>query len=237
MGHGYKHGSGGGTSLNFKIVGGTTRPTNPPENTIWVNTATKITSWIFSATEPSSAEEGMVLISVGTASNVAFSATKKNPIMVYPLYAKQCVSGAWVKVDAEIYQDGWTDLLTEVVFFADGEFNIDTFGSVESTNGSYSVINSCIRMQGSSSLSHEKAYDVTAFNTIEIVISNHQYAPMYVYLVDESGKANSLTPIFLNTAGTHTLNISDYFGPYYLHLNTVDSASNYIEISSVKFKV
>ena len=43
---------GGGENLNFKVVGGTTEPSNPKENTIWVNTDTAITSWDFSATEP-----------------------------------------------------------------------------------------------------------------------------------------------------------------------------------------
>lgn len=42
----------GGTSLNFKVVGGTTAPSNPKENTIWVNTDHKITEWHFGADEP-----------------------------------------------------------------------------------------------------------------------------------------------------------------------------------------
>lgn len=229
--------SGVGSAMNFKVVGGTTAPSNPKENTIWINTATPITSYVFSATEPGSAEHGMVWITTGKESVSAFNALKKNCIMVYPLFAKQYVSGAWVQVDAKIYQNGWNDLLTEVVFYGDGALNTDTFGSFRLVNGNYALGDSCIRIYGSSNLTHEKAFDVTAFNTIEIVISNHQYAPMYVYLVDESGKANSLTPIFLNTAGTHTLDISGYFDPHYLRLNTVDNASNYIEISSIKFKV
>lgn len=43
---------GGGDNLNFKIVGGTAQPSNPKENTIWVNTSTAIHAWDFSATEP-----------------------------------------------------------------------------------------------------------------------------------------------------------------------------------------
>lgn len=45
-------GSGSGEGLNFKVVGGTTQPASPKENTIWVNTDTEITSWDFSVTEP-----------------------------------------------------------------------------------------------------------------------------------------------------------------------------------------
>lgn len=104
-------GGGGGASLNFKVVGGTAAPNNPKENTIWVNTDAEITGWVFSATEPETASEGMVWISVGTSSPVAFNALKKNNITVYPLTAKQYVSGAWVDKEAKSYQSGtWKDM-------------------------------------------------------------------------------------------------------------------------------
>ena len=43
---------GGGDNLNFKIVGGTTQPSNPKENTMWVNTGYRIHAWDFGAAEP-----------------------------------------------------------------------------------------------------------------------------------------------------------------------------------------
>lgn len=46
-------GGSGGVSLNFKVVGGTTEPSSPKKNTIWIDTDQKITGWEFSATEPS----------------------------------------------------------------------------------------------------------------------------------------------------------------------------------------
>lgn len=52
MGFGNTNAAAGGTSLNFKVVGGTTEPTNHKENMIWVNTSNKITGWYFSATQP-----------------------------------------------------------------------------------------------------------------------------------------------------------------------------------------
>lgn len=45
---------GGGASLNYKVVGGTSAPANPRENTLWVNTDTPITSWHFGAEDISS---------------------------------------------------------------------------------------------------------------------------------------------------------------------------------------
>ena len=106
---------GGGESLNFKVVGDTTEPTNPNKNTIWVNTDKKIASWIFSATQPKTATEGMVWIFTSTFSAVEFNALKKNGIQVYPIFAKQYVSGAWVDKTAKSYQNGvWVDWIVRI---------------------------------------------------------------------------------------------------------------------------
>ena len=43
---------GPNSGLNFKVVGGTTAPAVPVNNTIWVNTSTEITGWKFSARDP-----------------------------------------------------------------------------------------------------------------------------------------------------------------------------------------
>ena len=100
----------GGGGLNFKVVGGLTQPAGLAENDIWVITDFEITGYDFSATQSTDPVEGMVWISTGTSSSVAFSATKKNPVMVYPLAAKQYISGAWVDKEAKSYQDGaWVD--------------------------------------------------------------------------------------------------------------------------------
>lgn len=100
----------GGSSLNYEVVDGTSAPSSPSENTIWIDTSTTITSHIFSAAEPENPDAGMVWISVGTSSAVAFSVTEENPIIVYPLSAKQYVGGAWVKKTAKSYQGkAWAD--------------------------------------------------------------------------------------------------------------------------------
>lgn len=52
MAKGFKAGSGGGAPLNFKVVGGTSQPSNPKENTIWVNTDKEITGWHFGVENP-----------------------------------------------------------------------------------------------------------------------------------------------------------------------------------------
>ena len=113
MAKGFKHGAGGASALNFNVVGGTSQPVNPKENTIWVNTQTEISGWVFSAEEPGEPAEGMVWISTGLSSTVEFNALKKNGIQVYPISAKQYISGAWVDKTAKIYQGGaWKELIT-----------------------------------------------------------------------------------------------------------------------------
>lgn len=99
-----KSGGAGGSELNFTVVGGTTQPTNPSENMIWVNTDAEITGWLFSATEPEAPSQGMLWIVTGSLSNVAFDIVKKVSAKIYPVRVKQYVSGAWVDVTAMTYQ-------------------------------------------------------------------------------------------------------------------------------------
>ena len=102
-------GSGSG-GLNFKVIGGTSAPTSPKENMIWVNTDADITGYYFSATEPEAPIEGMVWITTGATSSVEFNALKKNGIQVYPISAMQYEGGAWVDKTAKSYQGGvWVD--------------------------------------------------------------------------------------------------------------------------------
>lgn len=120
----YGFGGGGGTSLNFDVKAYATEEAlladTPKENTIGI-ISNKITGWLFSATEPESPTEGMVWISTGASSTIEFNALKKNGIQVYPLSAKQYVSGAWVDVTAMSYQGGeWVDWLPENYLYYEG---------------------------------------------------------------------------------------------------------------------
>lgn len=47
-----RRGGGGAAGLNFRVIGGTTQPSNPKKNDIWVNTGTDISSYDFSAEMP-----------------------------------------------------------------------------------------------------------------------------------------------------------------------------------------
>lgn len=124
----------GGTSLlNFKIIGGTNKPNNERENTIWVNTDMPITEWIFSVEVPNNPVEGMVWFLTGISSQIAFNALKKNSVMVYPLSAKQYISGSWVSVTAKSYQGGkWVDWT--VFAFNNGDLCEGITGGWEATD-------------------------------------------------------------------------------------------------------
>ena len=126
--------SGGGANLNFKIVGGTSEPPSPSNNTIWIDTNIEITSWALSATIPTSPSEGMVWITIGDSSTVSFNALKKNSIMVYPISAQQYISGSWTDKTAASYQNGsWVDW---IVFLKPSELKYSTYAAA---NGRISV--------------------------------------------------------------------------------------------------
>ena len=109
-----------GKALNFAVVGGTSAPSNPTENTIWVNTDTTITSWLFDTTIPSNPSEGMVWIFTGAYSAGEFNILTENDLRVYPLFAKQYINGAWVDIDSKSYQDGvWVDWTTHLYKYGD----------------------------------------------------------------------------------------------------------------------
>jgi hypothetical protein len=121
---------GGSAALNFKIVGGTTAPASPSENTIWVNTSTPISDWIFSASQPSSPTAGLVWIRTGISSTAPFSALKRKVLMVYPASAKQYVSGAWADVTAQSYQNGaWVNW--SLVLYEPGNVHAETTGDYQ----------------------------------------------------------------------------------------------------------
>lgn len=120
---------GGSNPLNFKVVGGLVQPENPRENTIWVNTDVPITGWIFSATKPEAPAEGMVWFTTGTFSAAEFNALKKNGLAVYPVSARQYVSGAWEKKPAALYQRGtWAELDHKLYLYKNGDSCADITG-------------------------------------------------------------------------------------------------------------
>ena len=103
-------------ALNFKIVGGTTRPETPQENTIWINTDTAIGEYQFSSTKPvtradgSGLQTGDVWIKTAEKSVLSINAVKKNAVNIYPVRAYQYSGSEWIYKPAKVYQSGWKDI-------------------------------------------------------------------------------------------------------------------------------
>lgn len=237
MGKCFLYGNGGGTGLNFKVVGATTRPSNPAENTVWVNTSEKVTGWSFCSAAPESPVIGMVWIDIGTASPIAFNALKGNAIMIYPLVAYQYLATGWVRVSAEICQAGeWKSLLTDVIFYENGVFNTEVFGTPTGTTNNGGGVLYWVNGYGASAT---KLFQVDGFDRIEVVVSSAYYGVIDVRLEDESG--NEVKKHRLNvatSAETFNVDISGMTGSYYLKLSCFGGSSNdWVRISSIKFRV
>lgn len=220
---------GGGTALNFRVVGGTTAPTNPAENCIWVNTDTPITSWIFSATQPSPAEPGMVWISTGTSSIVEFNSLKKNGIQVYPVSAKQYISGAWVDKTAKSYQGGeWVDWWRGELYKNGNTYDGITGGWEQTiaTNGTvtfnrYSIKVSIDRnANGATFVGPKNAIDLTNYNTLSINVTDFygvsSILTMFVNPTSIVSASGNTAGVGLNKKGIISLDVSELTGLYYI---------------------
>lgn len=239
----------GSGALNFKVVGGVTQPSGPAENTIWVSTDVKITSWIFAFEEPAEPAEGMVWFSLGTSCPVGFNALKKNAIQVYPLSAKQYVSGAWVDVTALSYQGGaWAEW--QVFFFLDGDECAaitggwcGVLGSASTlAKGSYSNADGVITLSvtGSQAIwaSTVNKIDLTDYDKLVIVVESRSSSGTCYFGVTQKTTFNTNTDMAASvsiggeTTGPVELDISGLDGgEYYVCVRMANSASGTRSVS------
>ena len=108
MGSCFLHGNGGASVLNFKVVDGSSQPSNPKANTLWVNTTTKIEGWAFSASQPTGSQ-GLVWFRIAGLGNCAFNVLKKNGVTVCPVSCQQYDNNAWVTKDFKMFTDRWIE--------------------------------------------------------------------------------------------------------------------------------
>ena len=126
-------GSGGGGGLNFSVVGGTSAPSKPTDNLIWINTSTSVTSWVFRGSEPETQTEGIVWIQTNTNETNEFNAIKKNSILLNVVIAWQYVSGAWQKRYAQRFsaaENKWIPLWNGELYTAGNTWDGVTGGFV-----------------------------------------------------------------------------------------------------------
>lgn len=227
---------GGGAGLNYRVFGGTSAPSDPKENTIWVNTSTAITRHVFSATQPKNLEAGMIWFQTDAKSAVPFNALKKNNITVYPLFAKQYVSGSLVNKTAKIYQGGkWVDwyVWDGVLYNAGNEYEAITGGwqvSRGRTNTSIplgSVVKESNRMIIRDA-KDPSAIQVCTKNKIDLT----DYTMLHAELSDKSGALQIGNEVEMNNGiarssgyGRRSIDISGYKGAYYVAVQKFCQAS------------
>lgn len=238
--------SGGGPGLNFDIVGGTSAPSSPKSNTIWVNTSTAITGYMFSATQPSSPINGVVWISVGTYSSASFNALKKEYLMVYPLSAKQYVSGAWVDKTAKIYQNGkWVDWWDGELYYNGNQYTSVTGGfTVKKSNGYFTFGNTTIpfgftgNSDTQATMYTSKKIDLRGYTklcidldvtTVTITAANTSIG-LCAAIGDEYPELTAYKGTTTKGRQTLTLDISQHQGTYYVAFKIAASAGTIYKI-------
>lgn len=117
-------GFGGGMPLNFAVKTYATKEAleaaTPRENTIGVVTDTPISGYTFDAETPVSPEAGLLWITIGISGGIKLSATKKNPIRLCMVKARQYLEDAFVRIPCKIYQNGkWTAIENVLINAAD----------------------------------------------------------------------------------------------------------------------
>lgn len=212
---------GGGGGLNFQVIGGATAPNNPKENTIWVNTSTTITDWVFSATQPTEAT-GRVWISTGASSPVAFNALKKNGLQVYPVAAKQYIDGEWLDKTAKSFQGGaWVDWWDGVLYNAGNTYDDITggysgVGDYVSATNSDGRLNLQVQNGATAALITEQAINLTGFKTLKVT-GNGTSANCFAGIVSDRS-ANFSSTVVMENQGTYSLDISSVEGLFYVGL-------------------
>lgn len=185
--------------LNFEIVGGTSQPSNPKENTIWVNTSTDITSWVFSTKQPENPDNGMVWITAGNDGSVKFNALKKNDITIYPQTAKQYISGKFEDKPALSYLNGkWVEWYNGELYYNGNEYDFITGGwspnNVEASTNGFSALN-ITRNTDNIVLRETTAYKSGCFSTTNAVdVSKYKTAYFEIALTNDA--SNDIWALF-----------------------------------------
>lgn len=159
-----------GAELQFSIVGGSNYPTNPTNNTIWINTTTSIPNWQISSFQPTTPNYGMVWINTALHTDTLINAIPNNAIILQPTKAYQYL-WSWVAVDMEIYQNGsWNTVDADVILYDYGaEATAITGGLYPSSATEYAVRDSYIEFyNGFYSTSHK--INLTDYSLLKVTI-------------------------------------------------------------------
>lgn len=241
---------GGGGGLNLKVVGGTTQPTNPRENTIWINTTTAITGYALSPTQPENGTEGLVWLKTAD-TGVEINVGKKNPIVLYLSTAKLYTGGKWASVNGFVYVNSvWNQFAQEgLMIFNREEEEYDAIIAKlknSSEEGQYlkkSDVNPYIRFYLWYGSKIERGYyciapvDVTNFSVLEVVgYSNTDKMTAFGLSTAAGTKLDAAKQTFTTDESVNKVDISNLTGEFYIGFSLKrvnDSTSAEIFVKSV----
>lgn len=234
---------GGGVSMNYKVVGGTSQPSNPDANTIWVKSANEITSYRFSPVQPSGASEGMVWIKTGTSGSVILDIPKEATVRLYLTGCSQYISGAWVNVDAYIYQSSaWKQFGTAIIYLYNaGDKCTAVTGGWTSSGYSYASRDVVAPVFGTSTMKvqctqHTSAgqvaiggtankIDLTNVDKIVINITAVTNSAAFIISTSKAIPSSPTKTTAISATGTVTVDVSSLTGSYYLAIRAISSTA------------
>lgn len=172
---------GGGGGLNLKVVGGTTQPTSPRDNTIWINTTTAITSYVLSHTQPETGTEGLVWLKTAD-TGVEINVGRKNAVLLHLASGMLYTGGKWISVNGFAYVNSvWNQFAKEGIMVFDrtqqeyADINRNILAVKDEEYISRKDADPYIQMTISGSSAITRGYqwknpvDVTNYNTMEVV--------------------------------------------------------------------
>lgn len=221
----------GGASIKLKVVGGMEAP-SPKENLIWVKTDKEVTGFVISPVEPATAKEGMVWIASDSAGKAVMNLTKDDSVVLCLSQCKQCVPGAWKRMNAYIYQSEWKQFSTawDGYYFNNGEQYEDVTGGWSGNGYTYSTSYTMYAGKVGNNLVAETsgaytasmvgtvdAVDLTDVSTLYITVdaASIGYGAFKVLSTKDNG--NMVKEVNF-AEGEITLDVSDLVGAYYLCL-------------------
>lgn len=109
----------GGGGLYLRVVGGTSKPTSPRENTIWINTSAAVSGYVLSPTQPETDLEGVVWLKIAD-SGVEINVGKKNAVLLHLSRAAIKIGGKFAYSEGWVYSGGrWTKFSSPFIYLVE----------------------------------------------------------------------------------------------------------------------
>ena len=242
---------GGKDRLKLRVFGGTTAPSNPKDNDIWVKTSIAIPKhsvyinkaisnfwtgavnggiYIKFEASGSNATTGANIITYGLNSNL-------QEFNVNFLGCMQIMNGVWANVEAYVYHNGWHQFSSAW----NGEL-FDNGNQYEGVTGgwtgadSYSPNLTATLNGGTITISTANAVDLSGFSTLKFMGSGNgansggDYSAKCKIFNESGGEVASLD--FQNN-GTYAVSVAALSGKHYVRFTASGSRGNNLNISKV----